>query len=108
MTKFEDICNPGKVFMLEQVKKRIQTGQNRFICLAVDHEFSGSDSAEAFKQFIRERISGYYTIENWLVNSETGPKLDRVYIRRLYNEKSRILRDYRVRWLDSLIKEFSN
>lgn len=62
----------------------------RFIC----HALSGNCLA---RTVVRERLNGFLTLENWL--RDAGIKSSEIRPSRM--------RAYRRRWLDELVKEFS-
>jgi hypothetical protein len=76
----------------------------RFVCVAADYaEEDGAISkkeCERFKDMISERICGEYTVNTWLRRYHG---IDTVN----YNYAPNVMLEYRHRWMDAMIEEFS-
>lgn len=67
-----------------------------FICLALDEDPAGNEA----KQIIMQRLGGEMIVDHWLIN--------RGFISTMAPDYDLIVQDYRHRWLDALIEEFSS
>lgn len=91
---------------LQQVRKLIAEGNERFICLALmevrlrDATFTGV--CMELEALIDKRLGKHGTLQTWLVAQGLIPRGEQVHP----IHKSR-LRITRLAWIDSLIKEFS-
>lgn len=82
-------------------RNRVADGSQEFICNALDK--GNRPGSERAKNIIRQRLMPgshkFDTINSWLLRNEIGTPVDRM------NED--LVREFRIRWLDALIKEFS-
>ena len=88
---------------------------NKFICLAIKRSLKFNintqyeEAAYEALQIIEERLDGFSTVGEWLwQKGGVDTSFFDVSSRNQKNYVFRQLQLYRHRWLDSLIKEFSN
>lgn len=98
--------NPGLVEVFKEARRRIESGDKTYICLAIKYGYCHYDKCQEALELISIRMGNLqrqdpgYSLEQWLTENSPGPDY--------YSEKLRPpTRKYRVRWLDSLIAEFS-
>jgi hypothetical protein len=79
----------------------IRTQEVEFIC----HTFPNTPAGRACQEVVRQRMDPdsrfgpYYSLETWLARQRIGTKAQRL--------DRKLMREYRLRWVDALIKEFS-
>jgi hypothetical protein len=88
-----------------EVRRRFQTQNEEFICNTLDDLrrsrcYPGSTAAS---RVVKDRLGGEFTLNNWVRKNVTRRE-EHDCRTRCY---SPIMRKYRLRWLDALIKEFS-
>ena len=95
------------VHALKLAKKRIEDRAGRFICLTLDslvlHGEIQQRTANLLQEMIMGRISPYPSLDTWVaVNAEVEPAR--------FGSKQFVedVRQHRVKWIDLLIKEFSD
>ena len=88
-----------RVRLLKKAKKKIQSGKSSFICFAIGG-VGGECKLDVIKlkAEIRRRLYPYYFLETWL-ECDVGIKCEEL--------TNKNMREYRLRWIDALIKEFS-
>lgn len=105
------VTNQSLVAAFLAAKKYIANKSERFICLALDEAMLNGEldisESEAARLIVQRRISGCFTLEVWM--SENIPffvenDIDLAVNFLAYNDA---ILEYRLRWLDSLIAEFS-
>ena len=84
----------------------IATGHQWYICEALIHLYARRQiqgwEYERARNIIQTRLGDSITVEEWLERNVTDGN---VYL--WADNPTGILKDYRLRWLDSLIEEFS-
>lgn len=95
------------VHALRLVKRRIESRAGRFICLTLDSLVAQSEiqlrTAGLLREMIMERISPYPTLDTWIAaNTRVEPSR--------CGSKASVedVRQHRVKWIDLLIKEFTD
>ena len=95
----------ARAFRLAQ--KEIREGRAWFICVALERLYQKGQLAgwefERARAIIQERMEGHAYLEDWLL--ARCPEYRAWYSSTSY--QSGAMTDYRCRWLDSLIEEFS-
>ena len=92
---------------LQLAKGRIENRAGRFICLALDSLVVGGEiqrrTANLLQEMVMERISPYPTLDTWVaVNAGVG--LARFGSKAFVED----VRQHRVKWIDLLIREFTD
>lgn len=95
------------VHALRLAKRRIEGHASTFICLALDSLVVGGEvqhrTASLLQEMIMDRISPYGSLNSWVaVNVGLGATK--------FHEKAfaEDIRKHRIKWLDLLIKEFTD
>ena len=95
------------VHALRLAKRRIENGAGRFICLTLDslvlHGEIQRRTANLLQEMIIERISPYPSLDTWIVaNTRVEPAR--------FGSKAFVedVHQHRVKWIDLLIKEFTD
>ena len=87
----------------KEARKRIESRRCHYICYALkgalDERKIDCWAAQSAGNLILDRLSPYNTVEGWLMGSAGVP------VR--FAQNAELSREYRLRWLDSLIEEFS-
>ena len=85
-------------------RARIENDGEEFICCALD--FQNTEAGEAARMIIRDRLDSEYILNTWVWNNipEARDIEKNMGKENYYKEMMK----YRLRWLDALIKEFSN
>lgn len=97
------MVNKKWVKILKAARKRIESGEDRFICCAIVacgvglFSFIYAGAKRELRQEIGERLGGSYSVESWLVSEHTD----------LYDSFEDDFKQYRLAWIDSMIEEFS-
>ena len=94
------------VSLLKGAQLLIDTNQCRFVCQAIDHAFYNErynvylnislNACDALFEEISDRLGGALTVSQWLSKQNIPPEL----------LTSDAMREYRLRWIDNMIKEF--
>lgn len=100
--------NPELVKAFTAARPLIKSGDHSFICFALD-DISCWDRTLVSpvclaKQLIRTRLAGYYNCETWVAHNVPSTILNHLFNTYVGRKQ---MREYRLRWLDALIKEFS-
>lgn len=86
--------------ILKLARKRIVCHQSEYVCNAITH--TRHPNAALLTTEITHRLEGYYTVFAWLKNQGVFNGIE--YPFDYWEPHSR---EYRLRWIDSLIEEFS-
>lgn len=99
--------NPGLVKAFTAARKFIKSNKEVFICLAICEAYCCNQITEtqsnSARDLIQERL-GWFVCECWIIRNVPG--LTSAYLFHT-DEGKQQMKDYRLRWLDALIKEFS-
>lgn len=92
---------------LRLVKERIESSAGRFICLTLDSLVLQGEiqrrTANLLQEMVMERISPYPTLDTWIAaNTRVEPSR---FVSKAFVEG---VRQHRVKWIDLLIKEFTD
>lgn len=95
------------VHALRLAKNRIENRAGRFICLTLDslvlHGEIQQRTADLLREMVMERISPYGSLDSWVAaNVELQPAK---FGGKAFAED---IRKHRIKWLDLLIKEFTD
>lgn len=95
------------VHALRLAKRRIESRAGRFICLTLDslvlHGEIQQRTADLLREMVMERISPYPSLDTWIAaNTRVEPAR--------FGPKAFVedVRQHRIKWLDLLIKEFTD
>lgn len=95
------------VHALRLAKRRIESRADRFICLTLDslvlHGEIQQRTADLLREMVMERISPYPPLDTWIAaNTRVEPAR--------FGSKAFVedVRQHRIKWLDLLIKEFTD
>jgi len=88
------------VEILKVVHKRIACYQAVFVCITIKH--TKFPNAALLMAEIAHRLEGHYTVYHWLKEKGVFEGIDDTL--KYWESHSR---EYRLRWIDSLIEEFS-
>ena len=95
------------VHALRLAKRRIESRTGRFICLTLDslvlHGEIQQRTADLLREMVMERISPYPSLDTWIAaNTRVEPSR--------FGSKAFVedVRQHRVKWIDLLIKEFTD
>lgn len=99
--------NPDIVRAFRLAQQEIREHREWFICSALLRLYQKGQLAgwefERARAIIQERLAGFAYLETWLMAN--APEYQAWYRSPAYRDQELV--DYRCRWLDSLIKEFS-
>lgn len=99
MTKYNKAQRGQIADAFRAARVRIANGDETYICTALD--YTGHPGAGPAKWVVQIRLGGhpwYYTLEDWLRETPKVPP-SKLTVKKM--------REYRTRWLDALIAEFS-
>lgn len=88
------------VRLLKAVRRLLKARQYGYVCWCLEAVGKNNDHCflvEKLKAFIHLRLGRYHTVDDWLTNE--------LNLRKPPNSKQMF--EYRIRWVNSLIKEFS-
>lgn len=88
------------VELLKASRRLLEARQYKYVCWCLEAAGHANEDylvLEKMKEFINKRLGGYYTIGDWLINE--------LKMRKVPNSEQMF--EYRIRWVDSLIEEFS-
>jgi hypothetical protein len=82
-------------------RQQIARGTHSYVCHALPATVGGA----AAKKVVEARLAGCTTVAGWL-SQKASPRVS-WHLTVIALESGRNMREYRLRWLDALIKEFS-